>query len=274
MGLPNTFIVGGSKSGTSTLQKILNDHSQIYGLPYESHFFSRHFFNEDISTLSGKTFAHTTSEHKIICDKSVTHVNDKLYLQAIKRYCGDDVKIIFMMRDPIDKFLSWWSFMYSVVMSKYNNDYSTYNKNYYDSVLEEINHNTTFQEFLEFQLERYDFLTEHQPNRMSSMNKIQLGRYDNLIGNIQEVFGDNCFYIVTEDFKKNRSKVLRDLFRYLGVEHEELPFMVTNTSEKKYLKNIDPKTYDVLYDIYKPSVEKAKEVIGDKIKFWRDYGVK
>ena len=38
MGLPNTFIVGGSKSGTSTLQKILNDHSQIYGLPYESHF--------------------------------------------------------------------------------------------------------------------------------------------------------------------------------------------------------------------------------------------
>jgi hypothetical protein len=179
-----------------------------------------------------------------------------------------------MMRDPIDKFLSWWSFMYSVVMSKYNNDYSTYNKNYYDSVLEEINHNTTFQEFLEFQLERYDFLTEHQPNKMSSMNKIQLGRYDNLIGNIQEVFGDNCFYIVTEDFKKNRSKVLRDLFRYLGVEHEELPFMVTNTSEKKYLKDIDPKTYEVLYDIYKPSVEKAKEVIGDKIKFWRDYGVK
>ena len=109
---------------------------------------------------------------------------------------------------------------------------------------------------------------------MSSMNKIQLGRYDNLIGNIQEVFGDNCFYIVTEDFKKNRSKVLRDLFRYLGVEHEELPFMVTNTSEKKYLKDIDPKTYEVLYDIYKPSVEKAKEVIGDKIKFWRDYGVK
>jgi hypothetical protein len=50
--------------------------------------------------------------------------------------------------------------------------------------------------------------------------------------------------------------------------------MVTNTSEKKYLKDIDPKTYEDLYDIYKPSVEKAKEVVGDKIKFWRDYGVK
>lgn len=272
MGLPNTFIIGGSKSGTSTLQKILSDHSEMYFLPYESHFFSRHFYTRDIEHLSDDIFGGSNSAHKIIGDKSVTHVNDKTYLQAIKRYCGDDVKIIFMMRDPIDKFMSWWSFMYSVVMSKVNSDYSTYDEEYYDTVMDEIGKDTTFTEFLNFQLERYDFLNEHQPERMSSMNKVQLGRYDILINNIQEVFGDNCFYIVTEDFKKNRSKVLRDLYKYLGVEHEELPFVVTNTSNKKYLDMIDPSEYEVLYDIYRSSIEKAREVVGDKVNLWRDYG--
>jgi hypothetical protein len=272
MKIPNTFIVGGSKSGTSTLQKILNHHSEIYFAPHETHYFSRNFYTEKIESWVGEYFS-DVQHKKIIGDKSVTHVNSKTYLEAIKHYCGDDVKIIFMMRDPIDKFLSWWSFMYSVVQSKINQDYSTYSADYYNSVLDEIGPGTTFDEFFDFQMERYEFLDKHQPYRMSSMNKIQLGRYDILIQNIQDVFGDNCFYIVTEEFKKNRSKVLRELFEYLEVGHEELPYYVTNTSDKKWLDSINQDKVNLLYDVYRPSVEKAKEVIGDKISFWRDYGV-
>jgi hypothetical protein len=269
---PNLFIVGGSKSGTSNLQEILNYHSDFYLLPYESHFFSRHFFNRDIDAWSEEVFS-GHFDKKYIGDKSVTHVNSKTYLQAIKRYCGDDVKIIFMMRDPIDKFLSWWTFMRSVVQSKIDKDYSVYSEYYYDSIFSEIDETWDFQRFLEFQLERYEFLDEHQPYRMSSMNKIQLGRYDILINNIQEVFGDNCFYIITEDFKKNRSKVLRELFKYLEVEHEELPYFVSNTSDKKWLSEVNDDDIKLLTDIYRPSVEKVKEVVGDKIQMWRDYGI-
>lgn len=272
MRIPNAFIVGGSKSGTSTLQEILNYHSDIYFNYYETHFFSRTFYNQRVEDWAEKHFSGHNNE-KIIGDKSVTHVNSKTYLQAIKHYCGDDVKIIFMMRDPIDKFLSWWSFMYSLIKSKHEKDYSVYAENYYTSIVDEIDIETTFPEFMDFQLERYRFLDEHQPYRMSSMNKIQLGRYDILIDNIQEVFGDNCFYILTEDLKKNRSKVLRELFKYLEVEHEELPYIVSNTSDKKWLDDIDESLYQELYDIYRPSVEKVKEVVGDKIKLWRDYGV-
>lgn len=272
MKTPNAFIVGGSKSGTSTLQKILNYHSDIYFNTVETHYFSRNFYTHPIESWVHDHYS-DCQDKKIIGDKSVTHVNSKTYLEAIKHYCGDDVKIIFMMRDPIDKFLSWWSFMYSVVQSKINDDYSVYSKNYYSSIFEEINEDTTFPQFMDFQMERYGFLDKHQPYQMSSMNKIQLGRYDILIQNIQDVFGDNCFYIVTEDFKRNRSKVLRELFEYLEVEHQELPFLVNNTSDKKWLKDVTEDQYKILYDIYKPSVEKAKEVVGDKIKLWRDYGV-
>lgn len=270
---PNLFIIGGSKSGTSNLQEILNHHSDLYLLPYESHFFSRHFFNRNIDEWSENAFS-GHFEKKYIGDKSVTHANSKTYLEAIKHYCGDDVKIIFMMRDPIDKFLSWWTFMRSVVQSKIDEDYSVYSKSYYNTVLQEIDETWNFSRFLDFQLERYEFLDKHQPYRMSSMNKIQLSRYDTLIQNIQDVFGDNCFYIVTEEFKKNRSKVLRDLYEYLDVEHEELPFFVSNTSNKKWNDEVKDEDIKLLTDIFRPSVEKAKEVIGDKISMWRDYGIK
>ena len=273
MRTPNAFIVGGSKSGTSTLQKILNYHSDMFFNYGETHYFSREFYTTPIETWAERQGFDQHSHKKIIGDKSVTHVNSKTYLQAIKRYCGDDVKIIFMMRDPIDKFLSWWSFMRSVIQSKIDGDYSQYQRNYYSTIFSEMDENTTFEDFYNFQMERYQFLSEHQPYRMSSMNKIQLGCYDILISNIQEVFGDNCFYIVTEDFKKNRSKVLRELFEYLEVEHEELPFLVNNTSNKKWLDQLSEDQYKELFDIYRPSVEKAKEVVGDKIKMWRDYGV-
>lgn len=273
MKIPNTYIVGGSKSGTSTLQKILNEHPDIYFLDSETHYFSRSFYTTPIEHWVEQNFSDVDPNTKIIGDKSVTHVNSKTYLEAIKHYVGDDVKIIFMMRDPIDKFISWWTFMYSVIQSKINEDYSRYKKGYYNSIWDEMDENTTFDDFFSFQLERYQFLDKYQPYRMSSMNKIQLGRYDILIKNIQDVFGDNCFYIVTEDFKRNRSKVLRELFEYLGVDHHELPFYVTNTSDKKWASDIPQQYIDILTEIYKPAIEKAREVVGDKVDMWRDYGV-
>ena len=238
----------------------------------ETHYFSRNFYTTTIEQWVEDSFSEVTNE-KIIGDKSVTHVNSITYLEGIKHYCGEDVKNIFMMRDPIDKFLSWWSFMYSVLKSKTNEDYSRYLEGYYPSIFDEIDEDITFPKFLEFQLERYYFLDKYQPYRMSSMNKIQLGRYDILIDNIQKVFGDNCHYIITEEFKSSRSVELRKLFKYLEVEHEELPFMVSNSSDKSLLDGIDEQSYEMLYDIYRPSVQKVKDTLGRLPNGWRDYGV-
>ena len=272
--IPNTFIVGGSKCGTSALAKSLNIHPDIF-FPYgETHFFSRHFFHQDISILSrDEYYMSELNDVKIIGDKSVTHVNDKLYLEAIKKYAGEDSKIIFMMRDPIDKLLSWYTFMRSLVVSKYNADYSRFAPGYYEGVLNEMTHETTFSEWLDFQMERYEFLMEHQPNRMSSMNKIQLSRYDKLIGNIESVFGNNCLYIVSEEFKYNRNKVLSEVYEYLDVDFIELPYKVVNSSDKRYLNEVDEDKLKPFYKIFKPGVEKAYEVLGRKVEHWRDYGI-
>jgi hypothetical protein len=272
MKLPNTFILGGSKCGTSTLQKVLSHHSEMYFTDDETHYFSRSFYTTPVELWVNEYFI-DGQDKKIIGDKSVTHSNSKTYLEAIKHYCGDDVKNIFMMRDPIDKFLSWWSFMNSVLRSKIDEDYSRYSPDYYSSIWDEMDENTTFESFLSFQLERYYFLDKHQPYRMSSMNKIQLGRYDILLDNIQSVFGDNCHYIITEEFKTNRSVELTKLFKYLEVGHEELPFMIKNSSDKSVLTDIDESQYEMLYDIYRPSVQKVKDTIGRVPESWRDYGI-
>lgn len=272
---PSVFIVGGSKCGSSTLAGLLNEHPEIYMPEGETHYFSREFYSSDLDYwLDNYYRGEEGADKRLWGDKSVTHVNSTTYLNGIKHYCGEDSKIIFMMRDPISKFLSWWTFMCDVAESKIREDYSVYPQSYYWSIFDEIGTDFNFAKWFDFQLERYYFLDEHQSYRMSSLNKIQLGRYDILLENIQSVFGDNCHYIFTEEFKAKRSQILSGVFDYVGVPNHNIPYFVRNKSNKKWLDQVEDRHIEILKDIYRPTVQYVYNKFGNKVTdLWRDYGI-
>ena len=104
----NFFIVGAPKSGTTSLYTYLSTHPDIF---FPSHK-EPNFFAEDYPNIGGrlktkseyeKLFA--SHEQKLAGDASVCYLSSDTAPQAIKSY-NPQAKIIIMLRNPIDLFIS------------------------------------------------------------------------------------------------------------------------------------------------------------------------
>lgn len=120
---PDFLIVGAAKSGTTSLYRYLNNHPEIH-IPdvKECRFFSQlpknfnglgaeFFVNEGIT--DEKIYFNLFDKSKICGDIS----NDYLYyhnesIKNIKKYVGSDIKIIIVLRNPVERAYS--NFMHHV----------------------------------------------------------------------------------------------------------------------------------------------------------------
>jgi hypothetical protein len=105
--LPNLVVIGGLKCGTTSLHHYLGLHPQIgMSRPKELNFFvaelnwdlgsdwyANHFSASD--AVRGETSPHYTNEPRF------TGVAERM-----ARLLGDDAKVVYMVRDPIDRLLS------------------------------------------------------------------------------------------------------------------------------------------------------------------------
>lgn len=114
--LPQFLVVGAAKSGTTSLFHYLNQHPDIFIPPRkECRFFSQMpgnfiggeaaaFQNDVIKTIEEYEVLFAGNESKIKGDIS----NDYLFyykksVRNIKKYLDDDVKIIIVLRNPVDR---------------------------------------------------------------------------------------------------------------------------------------------------------------------------
>ncbi|RLB86585.1 MAG: hypothetical protein DRH26_17050, partial [Deltaproteobacteria bacterium] len=104
----NFFIVGAPKSGTTALYTYLSTHPDIF---FPSHK-EPNFFAKDYPNIGGrlktkleyeKLFAN--HQQKLAGDASVCYLSSNTAPQAIKDY-NSQAKIIIMLRNPVDLFLS------------------------------------------------------------------------------------------------------------------------------------------------------------------------
>ena len=122
---PNFLVVGAAKSGTTSIFNYLNQHPEIY-IPEvkECRFFSQlpnnfkglgaEFFPNSGITDDKEYFKlFAGHENKVCGDIS----NDYLYyyessIKNIKKYLGDEIKIVIILRNPIDRAFS--SYMHHI----------------------------------------------------------------------------------------------------------------------------------------------------------------
>ena len=116
---PNFLVVGAAKSGTTSLFNYLTQHSEIF-IPEvkECRFFSQ--LPKNFNGLGAEFFPNSgitdkRTYFKLFCeheDKVCGDIsNDYLYyyqesIKNIKKYLGDEIKIVIVLRNPIDRAFS------------------------------------------------------------------------------------------------------------------------------------------------------------------------
>ncbi|MEC7863819.1 MAG: sulfotransferase [Bacteroidota bacterium] len=220
--LPNFLIVGAAKSGTSSLHNYLNQHPEIFMPTYTEDGLKvkepRFLIKEKVKKRLPKGIWDFDT-YKSLFDKAV---NEKaigeatvLYLyfyeeaiKNIKKYLGEDVKIIIMLRNPIDRAHSAYSFA-----SRTHQE------------------NQTFKESLMTAQERFD-----KDDTLSPMILYkELGMYYRMVKAYMENFKD-VHLIFYDDFVLQTNLEVRRVFDFLNISNtnEINTNKVLNSGGKKW----------------------------------------
>jgi len=198
MALPNLLIVGAAKCGTTSLHNYLNQHPDIFMCsPKEPHFLinkeiGKQRIHKGIIDLKDYKSLFCEKDHlKYRGESSVMYLSfPELAIKNIKRYLHDDVKIIIMLRNPIERAYSGYQHV-----KRYN-----------------MMENLSFEDALEIGEERYRNIKNLTP----ASRYLELGNYYNQVKLFKESFG-NTHVVIYDDYKTDFNEELNKIFDYLQV---------------------------------------------------------
>ena len=200
MNLPNLLIVGAAKSGTTSLHNYLKQHPEIFMSNHkEPHF----LINKEIGENRIPKAVKTLNEYSSLFDGSDTFKyrgeSSAMYLQFpniaiknIKKYLEKNIKIIIMLRNPIDRAFSGYQHV-----KRFNVD-------------EEL----TFAQALDVCEDRYFKQTSLTP----ATRYIHIGMYYDFVKKFMHSFSDQIHVIIYDDFITDTQNELSKVFSFLKVK--------------------------------------------------------
>ena len=223
--LPNLLIVGAAKSATTSLHNYLKQHPEIFMTEHkEPHF----LINSQIGESRIHNAVITLDEYKKMFETENTHMYkgeaSVMYLafpdfsiKSIQKYLTKDVKIIIMLRNPIDRAFS--GYLHNL----------RYNPAEYLS----------FEEAIESSEYRY-----HQHMDMTPDTRyLYIGEYYSQVKAFMNAFKENVHIVFYDDYVRDIDLCLDNIFDFL-----ELEKIKVNTSTRymqggwvfkyKFMKNI------------------------------------
>ncbi len=197
--LPGFLCVGAAKSGTTSLHEILSAHPDIY-LPERKEI---HFFENDENYSKGlkwyEQYFLAYKNEKITGEITADYMFYDYVPKRIATALGNQVKLIYMLRDPVDRAYS--EYLFNVRRGFFKG-----------SFLQAIEHEKKFDP------------TQFQ-NRY--FTHIYRSMYAGHISNMFNEFNERAnhhFIIFEEDFKKNKEATFTNLFQFLDVPYHALQF--------------------------------------------------
>src|SRR5262245_24994960 len=108
--LPDTFVAGAQKSGTTTLCSALACHPQvIVSEPKEPVFFSKAANLARPEVYEACFRKKTDAEPRAVIDGSNAYMSDPDAASRIRETLGSDLRFIFSLRDPVSRMVSaYW----------------------------------------------------------------------------------------------------------------------------------------------------------------------
>ena len=198
MALPNLLIVGAAKSGTTSLHNYLNQHPSIFMCsPKEPHFLINKQIGEQripkgvLSLEDYKSLFKGASTKKYRGESSVMYLLfPEFAIKNINKYLSKDVKIIIMLRNPVERAYSGYQHV-----KRYN-------------LMESL----SFEKALDQSENRY-----HNTSNMTPASRyLELGMYFEQVKIFIEEF-DNVHVIIYDDYKNDFSSEMDNVFKFLNV---------------------------------------------------------
>ena len=206
MNLPNLLIVGAAKSGTTSLHNYLKQHPDIFMSNHkEPHF----LINNEIGVNRIPKGINNLQDYSNLFSNGISHKyrgeSSAMYLQFpeitiknIDRYLNEDVKIIIMLRNPIERAFSGYQHV-----KRYN-----------------LDEDLDFEDALEISEQRY--FTNN--NITPASRYIHIGMYNEFVRKFKAKFKTNVHIIIYKDFINNTNQELSRLFSFLGIKDVQIDF--------------------------------------------------
>lgn len=249
MKLPNFIIVGAPKCGTTSLYYYLKQHNDIY-MPErkELHYFTYNYMKnmvagpgdrQILSSLCSTREAYEGYYEKVKFEKAVGEVSPSYFYfpdigERIIRELGR-VKIIFMLRDPIEKAFSQ-----------------------YMHLVRDNRETKKFSDALRVEKKRI------KEGRAVIWRYAESSLYADKLQKYMEIFGEqNIKVILFDDLKSSPAAVMRDAFRFLEVDDSFQPktSVIYNRSGRPRLRIVAD-----LISKTNPILTRAQSIIPPKIR--------
>ena len=193
------FIVGAPKSGTTSLYHYLSEHPQVeMSSQKEPDYFSDKAIHEQgmyyaknrINTLDKYDSLFVQKESVVYGEASVSYLFYENVAEDIKKY-NPDAKIIIMLRNPIERAFSHYLMDYRLGLISDS----------FENVLAKK--------------------SKHKNAHLFYQQYIEVSKYSRQIQRYLDFFEkDNILFIDYEDFKKNVSKTVDQVYNFLNISTE------------------------------------------------------
>jgi hypothetical protein len=227
--LPNFFIVGAPKCGTTALYEYLKAHPNIFMAPKERHFFATDSYNERESLDSYlRLFKNSSDQHRAIGEASVWYLYSTEAAKNIYKF-NNKARIIAMLRNPIDLVYS----LHSELVFNYEEDEREFEKAW----------------FLQAERKKGNKLPRRIgyrfcPDRLQYSAVGQLGAQ---VERLLNIFPDEQVKLLLfDDFKTNTLSVYEDVLSFLGVPSDR------RTDFPRVNKNAVHRVHFLTMPIYNP----------------------
>jgi hypothetical protein len=293
--LPNLFIIGAAKAGTTALYNYLAQHPQVFCSPVkEPMFFSREdYYARGLDWYEADYFE-GAEDYPVRVEATPHYLywSEKVAPRIKEVYGEKPIKFIVSFRDPVSRAYSW-----------------------YWNMVREGREDLDFDEALRVEEGRLEQNRYELYQRGSMVYGYSAGsRYASLLQPFLELFSpENFFFVFQDDLKSRANETCKEIFEFLGIEssiqiktsnsnpasmprsrllHKTLrqrsllkgfikPFMpmrVRRRLKSKMLKAnlketpyglLDPQLAHELRLSYRPEIEKLEKITNRELSSWK-----
>jgi hypothetical protein len=204
----NFICPGTQKAATTTLYDILSQHPNVYlSTPKETFFYNREYkYKKGLTFYQNKYFSGFKNE-KIVGEIASTYMCDLSVAEKIRNILGKDIKLIFMLRNPVDR-----------VYSHYWHNYREGDeKREFNSIIKEQ-------------------LNQLENNKKSNCGYLGMGLYSQQIKKYMDYFNEENFkFIIFEEFVKDIPKAMKEVFDFLEIDcYENINYEIKSNKSTVY----------------------------------------
>ena len=292
----NLFCIGSPKSGTTTLFKILCQHSQIHTPKFKEPFFFNNSNYQNSIDWYAKTYYDDIKNEKWVLDFTPSYLYSDEALFRINEYSkGKDLKFIVMLRNPVERAYSHYlhTLRDGLEDLDFNDAIQAESErllNYENNLLSQLKYSYVYQSLYHKHLSKYfesfgrnNFFVINYDSQLLDKSEFKLMISD--LQNFLEIKIENLNIEIKENFaSESRFKILQTLVNSNGL-HKRLARLLFKSklnrqilinkfrklNEKKMVKkDLEAEFKKNLYDKYfHADVLKLESLLGKKLN-WND----